>query len=200
MPDREPPAITCQMVIAAYMQGAFPMADSRKGEVGWYQPDPRAILPLEDFKVPRSLQKVIRKGTYRVTIDSAFEQVIRACAEPRQYTDETWINDEIINVYTQLHLHGITHSIEAWQDDELVGGLYGLALGGAFFGESMFSKATDASKVCLVHLVEHLRQQEFQLLDTQIYNEHMAQFGVIEISHDQYMQQLQKCLQLSVYW
>lgn len=190
------PRLTPELVVRAYCAGAFPMARGRAGRIDWFSPDPRAILPLEvgAFRVTRSLAKRVRRGLYKVTRDVACERVIRMCAEPRPYAEETWISPEIARVYTRLHGLGVAHSVEAWQDDELVGGLYGVALGGAFFGESMFSRATDASKVCLVHLVEHLRAQGFELLDVQFVNPHMAQFGVVEIPREEYLRRLEAAL------
>lgn len=188
-----------------YCAGAFPMADGRTGDVHWYRPDPRAILPLDgSLHVPRSLAKRVRAGRFRITRDQSFERVIRACAEPRPKHPDTWINDDIIGVYVRLHRLGFAHSVEAWDahspDAALVGGLYGVALGGAFFGESMFSRATDASKVCLVHLVEHLRARGFTLLDTQFTNEHLVQFGVQEIPGDEYLRRLEAALSMDVTW
>jgi leucyl/phenylalanyl-tRNA--protein transferase len=190
-------------VIRAYGQGAFPMAEGRRGEVHWYSPDPRAVLPLDGAKFSQSLMRRVRSGRFEVTIDSRFGDVMRACARPRPGHDETWINDENIRVYTTLHEMGIAHSVEAWTRGHprtLVGGLYGLALGGAFFGESMFSTATDASKVCLVHLVEHLRARGYALLDTQINNPHMDQFGTTEIPRDEYLRRLDAALDMEVKW
>lgn len=202
-----PSSITPEMVVRAYRQGAFPMARSRRGPVEWFSPDPRAVLPLDAFHVPQSLQRRVRSGRFEITFDRAFEQVIQACAAPRKTQRETWINTQIIRVYTELHQQGVSHSIEAWlrpqnpgEPPQLVGGLYGLALGGAFFGESMFSTATDASKVCLVHLVEHLRARGFSLLDTQMSNPHMAQFGVIEIPRHVYLTWLAAALRQPVAW
>lgn len=219
------PVLTPELVVSAYCQGFFPMARHRHGQIDWYCPDPRAIIPLDAFHVPKNLRKRVRRGDYLVTADHAFEQVIRMCAEPRSYQRQTWINDEIIAVYSRLNAMGITHSLEAWQhvdgidatreivrhldtadDDQanalisiddwrLVGGLYGVALRGAFFGESMFSRATDASKVCLVYLVERLKARDFVLLDTQISNPHTEQFGAIEISQDAYEEMLAEALE-----
>lgn len=200
------PPLTPELVVAAYCRGLFPMADSRHGPVRWYLPDPRAILPLDTFHVPRSLAKVVRRKPFVITRDQAFEHVIRRCAEPRPGQPQTWINRRIIEVYTDLHRAGLAHSVEAWthpdpaHEPQLVGGLYGVSLGAAFFGESMFSRATDASKVCLVHLVEHLRQQGYQLLDVQLQNDHMARFGVVEIPCEQYLQRLEEALQRQVTW
>jgi len=207
--------ITPAMLVWAYSRGIFPMGDPEDGTIGWYSPDPRAILPLDGFHVTRSLRRQVRKGRLRVTIDRAFEQVIRACAEPRIGDGQTWINPEIIDAYTSLHVAGLAHSVEAWsrepvtdareeemEADEiggrLVGGLYGVSLGGAFFGESMFSQATDASKVCLVHLVEHLRRRGYTLLDTQFSTPHLKQFGVVEISRRAYLEQLVGALRRAV--
>ncbi len=207
-----------ELLLRAYCQGLFPMAQSRRDRrVAWYSPDPRAILPLDAVRFPRSLLRRVRRGDYIVTRDVAFEAVIRGCAQPRPYSAETWINEPIIRGYTQLHQLGYAHSVEAWLDDReardggasgepspgqtqdaegrlLVGGLYGVAIGRAFFGESMFSRATDASKVCLVHLVEHLRQRGFTLLDVQFTNPHMAQFGVVEIPRMEYLRRLHEAL------
>lgn len=183
------------------------MASGRRGEIHWYSPDPRSLLPLDAPRFARSLLRRVRSGRFEVTFDTAFEDVMRACAEPRPRSpghDETWINDDIIRVYTRLHRAGIGHSVEAWssgrEERTLVGGLYGLALGGAFFGESMFSRATDASKVCLVHLVERLRQRGYALLDTQIANPHMEQFGIIEVPREEYLGRLGEALDLRVTW
>ena len=198
-----------QLLVRAYSQGVFPMARGRSGLIDWYSPDPRAILPLEQFHTSHNLRKRVRRGDYDVTHDRAFEQVIRLCAVPRPDESGTWINDQIIDAYVRLHHAGLAHSVETWRpattqsaDDgpTLVGGLYGVALGGAFFGESMFSRATDASKVCLVHLVEHLRKQGFMLLDVQYTSAHMAQFGVVEVARDRYLQLLDEALRCGASW
>jgi len=201
--------ITPKMLAWAYRQGLFPMASSRDGPVQWYAPDPRAILPLDRFHISRSLQRRVRQKRFRITFDQAFEQVIRACAEPRDQDRDTWISQEIVSVYTELHKLGMAHSVEAWssvgreqedQDPILVGGVYGVAIGGAFFGESMFHRATDASKVCLVHLVDHLRRCRFALLDVQFVNSHLIQFGLEEVPRDAYLQLLASAIELSVSW
>jgi leucyl/phenylalanyl-tRNA--protein transferase len=195
------PPLTPELVIAAYCRGLFPMAASRRGRIHWFCPDPRAILPLDGFHLPRSLAKIVRGGRFAVTRDRAFEQVIAACSQPRANQPETWINPRIVEVYTQLHRAGLAHSVEAWSRDDdgdeptLVGGLYGVSLGSAFFGESMFSRRTDASKVCLVHLVEHLRTQGFTLLDVQFQTDHLARFGVTEIPRDDYLARLEQALE-----
>lgn len=190
-------------ILAAYLRGWFPMADSRNGQVNWYCPKARALLPLEAgaFKVPRSLAKRVRSGRYTITRDTVFERVIRACGEPRPYADDTWISEEVIRAYTALHDAGYAHSIEAWDEaGGLVGGLYGVTLGGAFFGESMFSRATDASKVCLVHLVDHLRMRGYVLLDAQMHNEHLEQFGLVEVPLENYLEQLEDAALMDVTW
>lgn len=212
--------LTPDLLVHAYRQGVFPMARSRRGAIDWYSPDPRAILPLEGFHASHSLGRRSRSGRYLVTRDVAFEAVIRACSEPRKQQQQTWISPAIINAYVRLHEAGIAHSVESWRprepradgaampapagaDDpryELVGGLYGVALGGAFFGESMFSKATDASKVCLVHLVEHLRERGFALLDVQVNSPHMARFGTIDIPRAEFLEKLEAALELPAKW
>ncbi|MBI2760915.1 MAG: leucyl/phenylalanyl-tRNA--protein transferase [Chloroflexi bacterium] len=185
--------LTPELVVRAYCAGMFPMAESRQGtEIRWYAPDPRAIIPLECFHVPRSLARTVRRGPFEVRVDADFGGVMRACAE----RDETWISDDIIDVYEALHRHGLAHSVESWRDGALVGGLYGVALGGAFFGESMFSHVTDASKVALVALVERLRQHQFVLLDTQFMTDHLARFGAVEIPRAAYLRQLDQALRL----
>ncbi len=166
------------------------MADSREGEIGWYSPDPRAIIPLDTFHIPRSLQLIIKKQPFEIKLTTAFEQVMRACAE----REDTWISEEIIASYVFLQNLGYGHSVECWKNDVLVGGLYGVAIGGAFFGESMFSRERDASKVALVYLVEHLRTRGFTLLDTQYITPHLLRFGTIEISRAKYLSLLKKAI------
>lgn len=193
--------LTPEMVIQAYQLGFFPMAMDRDKPVQWYTADPRAIVPLDAFHLPRNLARTMRKQPYAITRDKAFAGVIRACQAPAANRPETWINDQIVSVYTQLHEMGAAHSVEAWSPDgQLVGGLYGVSIGGAFFGESMFSTQTNASKICLVHLVQHLNERGYHLLDAQIGNDHMKQFGQIEIPLDDYMLQLREALQLRVTW
>jgi leucyl/phenylalanyl-tRNA--protein transferase len=183
------------ILIRAYAQGIFPMAD-HQGKIRWYAPDPRAILEHDNLHVSRSLRATIRKGTYEIRMDSAFEKVMRYCAE----REETWINEEFIKTYTYLHTLGLAHSVEAWHNGRLVGGLYGIALGGAFMGESMFSRATDASKVCLVALVEHLKKRGYILHDTQFVTPHLATLGVTEIARQEYERRLQEALLLPCTW
>lgn len=179
--------IDSSLLIAAYAQGIFPMA-LEHGEIGWFSPDPRGIIPLDGFIVPKRLARVVRQGRFDIRIDTAFDAVMRACAEDRD--EGTWISDEILESYVALHQRGLAHSVEAWRGGALVGGLYGVHLGGAFFGESMFHRETDASKVALVALVERLNARRFTLLDTQWTTEHLAQFGAIEIPRDDYLRRL----------
>jgi leucyl/phenylalanyl-tRNA--protein transferase len=179
-------------LLIAYCHGYFPMADHRTGPIKWYSPHPRAIIPLNGLRISRSLRRTLRKNLFALRINSAFEQVMRACAN----RDETWISEEIISAYVELHRRGYAHSVETWYEGQLVGGLYGVAIGGAFFGESMFSHMTDASKVALVHLVERLRERRFLLLDTQYLTEHLARMGAIEISRSAYLKLLSQALQV----
>jgi len=187
--------LTPDLLIRAYSVGLFPMAESHDDPtLYWIDPEWRGVLPLDGFHVPRSLRKAVRKGTYKIHVDRAFPDVIRACAEPTDTRDDTWINSNILDAYCALHKMGCAHSIEAWKDGELVGGLYGVSLGKAFFGESMFSRATNASKVALVHLVALMRQGGYSLLDTQFVNDHLKQFGVEEIPRERYRNELAKAL------
>jgi leucyl/phenylalanyl-tRNA--protein transferase len=187
------------LLVSAYATGWFPMAVD-DGEIRWYSPDPRGIIPLDAFHVPRRLARVLRSGAFRIEINHDFEGVIRACAEAERDMEEpgTWISDEIIESYCALHDAGLAHSVEAWQDDHLAGGLYGVAIGGAFFGESMFHRETDASKAALAGLVAHLRARGFQLLDIQWVTGHLEQFGAIEIPRRSYLRLLEEALALSV--
>lgn len=178
-----PPAV----LIQAYRQGIFPMALDG-GEIGWFSPDPRAILPLETFHVPARLARVIRSGRFEVAIDRDFEGVMRACAADRE--EGTWISDEIVESYVALHRRGFAHSIESWREGCLAGGVYGVHCGGAFFGESMFHRETDASKVALVALVERMRERGLTLLDVQWVTPHLARFGAIEIPREEYLSRL----------
>src|SRR4051812_37880187 len=153
-----------ETLLLAYSQGAFPMTD-RDGVTRWYTADPRGIIPLERFHIPRTLHQLVRQNRFAVRVNTAFEQTMLACMEARP--EGTWISEELIQAYVQLHNMGFAHSVEAWQGKELVGGLYGVSMGGAFFGESMFRRARDASKVALVHLIQRLREREYELLDAQ---------------------------------
>jgi len=185
------------VVVAAYRTGFFPMAESRTGPISWHSPDPRAIIPLDGFNIPRSLRRVMKLSACTITVDRAFEHVIGACAEGR-YPDGTWISDDIIRVYTELHRLGIAHSVETWLEGKLVGGLYGISLGGAFFGESMFSRMSNGSKFALVTLVERLNARGYRLLDTQIMNDHVRQFGAVDIPREEYLALLARALSLPV--
>src|SRR5215204_478282 len=184
--------LTPEVLEACYRSGAFPMDDG-SGRIGFYRSDPRSILELDSLHISRSLARVLRKGTYEVHVDRDFEAVIRACADRR----DTWIGAEIIDAFVQFHELGKAHSVEAYRDGELVGGLYGVTLGGAFMGESMFSRMRDASKVCLVHLVERLNERGYVLLDCQIQNDHLASLGAIEIPEKEYLGRLKEALKLS---
>jgi leucyl/phenylalanyl-tRNA--protein transferase len=179
------------LLVRAYAAGIFPMADAG-GRINWYAPDPRAIIEHANLRRSRSLRATIRKGRYEVRVNTAFEAVMRACAD----RPETWINAEFIRAYTALHRAGFAHSVEAWQDGELVGGLYGVALGGLFCGESMFSRATDASKVCLVALVDRLVARGFVLHDVQFLTPHLASLGATTIPRAEYERRLAAAIQL----
>lgn len=184
-----------ELLLRAYSIGVFPMAEAREdNEVFWVDPDHRGIIPLDRFHLSRSLRKTLKRGTFRVTADQAFDQVIAACAQAAPDRENTWINLQIEQAYETLHRQGNAHSIETWQGEELVGGLYGVRLGGAFFGESMFSRATDASKVALVHLVARLICGGFKLLDTQFLTNHLKQFGAVEIPREDYRRMLKDAL------
>ena len=186
-----------QLLLRAYSMGIFPMAERKDDPtVFWVDPEIRGIIPLDKFHVSKSLKKTIRSGRFRITCDTAFERVMRCCATESDTRDETWINDDIIHAYTELHEFGFAHSVETWLDDELVGGLYGVSMGAAFFGESMFSRARDASKVALVHLVARLHQGGYELLDTQFITDHLKQFGAIEIPARYYLEQLESAITL----
>jgi len=190
------------ILLQGYRLGVFPMA-MEDDSIGWFSPDPRAIIPLEDFHVPHALRRALRKKIFEVKIDNAFSDVINACAR----REDTWINREIIESYTRLHELGYAHSVEAWtcgksasrtdsSRGELAGGLYGVAIGAAFFGESMFHRVTDASKIALAALVQHLRSRKFVLLDTQWLTPHLRQFGGIEISRNHYLRLLRSAVEL----
>lgn len=188
--------LSVEWLLEAYATGYFPMAAHRDSpELFWFNPKRRGILPLDAFHVPRSLRKCLRSHRFETRVDTAFAEVMRACADiPRSHEDGTWINDVIIAAYTALHLAGHAHSVESWREGRLVGGLYGVSLGGAFFGESMFSRESEASKVALVRLVEILREAGYTLLDTQFVNPHLVQFGVREIGKRAYKTKLASAL------
>lgn len=201
-PDPENP--TPELLLWAYGRGIFPMADPITGEMGWYSPDPRGIIPLAGFRIPRNLARAVRQGRFSIRSDGAFEVVMRACARPRSQDDLPWIDERLISAYVGLHRLGNAHSVEAWLDRELVGGLYGVHIGAAFFGESMFVfpklGGSNASKICLVHLVDHLRRRGFTLLDTQFVNEHLQQFGCLEIPRAEYLRRLADAIARPVSW
>lgn len=183
-------------MLRAYSIGMFPMSESADDpELFWVEPDIRGIIPLDGFHVSKSLQKAIRKPPFDIRFDTAFDQVVAKCAEAADDRPSTWINQTIRDLYSALHRLGHAHSVEAWEGDELVGGLYGVTLGSAYFGESMFSRRTNASKICLVHLVERLRERGFTLLDTQFTTEHLKTFGAVDIPKAEYGVLLDKAME-----
>lgn len=179
-----------EVLLVGYRNGFFPMGEPETGRILWHRPNPRAVIPLDGIRLPRSLRQTIRKAPYSITIDRCFEDVIDACAN----RDDTWITDDVIDAYTGLHYMGFAHSMEAWIGSTLVGGLYGVAIGGAFFGESMFSRERDASKVTFVHLAERLNERGFRLLDTQYINDFTASLGAVEIPDAVYQSLLASAL------
>lgn len=187
--------LTAEILVQAYLSGVFPMADPEdNNRIYWHTPVKRGVIPLDEkFKVPKNLARLYRNNFFELKINNAFEQVIRNCADKRK--GETWISEEIILAYCDLHEIGLAHSFEVWQGDNLVGGLYGVALGKVFFGESMFHNVTDASKIALVFLVEFLREQKFELLDAQYLNSHLLQFGAFEISQELFLLKLREILE-----
>lgn len=186
-------AITPENILSAYAQGAFPMADEL-GVARWYTADPRGLLPLDGFRIPRTLRQVISRSVFEIRINTCFKDVMLACSERRR--DGTWISMELIDNYCVLHERGYAHSVEAWKDGQLAGGLYGVSIGGAFFGESMFYRVSDASKVALAALVQRLRERKFALLDTQAVTKHLVRFGAIEMPASQYMRLLRAAIAL----
>jgi leucyl/phenylalanyl-tRNA--protein transferase len=186
--------IAADALLSAYASGWFPMAVA-PGEIRWYSPDPRGIIPIDTFHLPRRLARTIRKNSFEIRVDTDFRGVITACAS-RQDTDGNWIDREIIESYSALHALGYAHSVETWQDGALVGGLYGVALKGAFFGESMFHRVDDASKAALAALVDRLRARGYRLLDTQWVTDHLLQFGATEISRRRYLRLLDEALKV----
>jgi len=186
------PKITPELLLHAYASGIFPMGDERG--IRWYSPDPRFIIDLNNFHVPKRLARTYRQSPFSLRVNTAFGAVIRACAD----RDTTWITPEIINMYTQLHQSGFAHSVEAFSGETLVGGLYGVSIGGAFMGESMFHTATDASKICLLYLTKRLTERGFILLDSQFTTSHLEKFGGILISRDDYLEILQKAINLEI--
>jgi leucyl/phenylalanyl-tRNA--protein transferase len=189
------PDVTPEILLRAYSIGLFPMAESADDPtIFWVEPEERGIIPLDDFHISKSLKKAIKRAPFEIRFDTAFFQVIEKCAEPYEDRPTTWINETILDLYTRLHTMGYTHSVEAWEGAELVGGLYGVSLGAAFFGESMFSRRTNASKICLVHLVERLKAQGFELLDTQFTTEHLKSFGAIDVPKEEYQLLLERAM------
>lgn len=196
--------ITWEFLLAAYANGYFPMAENKDSPIlHCIYPELRGIIPLDEFHIPKSLAKFIKKSPFTITINAAFPQVINACAEITNQRKETWINQPIIDLYCELWKSGFAHSVECWQNSPneedspiLVGGLYGVAIGGAFFGESMFSRISNASKVALVYLVSILRNSGYTLLDAQFTNDHLKQFGIIEIPRANYLEQLRKAISI----
>jgi len=190
--------ITPAILLKAYACGIFPMAETADDPaMFWVDPTERGILPLDGFHIPRSLRKTIRQGLFEMRVNTAFAAVLDGCAEPAPDRKQTWINAEIRELYLSLFREGHAHSVEAWYEGHLVGGLYGVSLGAAFFGESMFSRKTDASKVSLAYLVDRLRRGGYRLLDTQFITGHLAQFGAVEISRDDYHLLLEQAIQLT---
>jgi leucyl/phenylalanyl-tRNA--protein transferase len=196
--DVDPDRLSPELLVWAYQRGLFPMANPDTGALEWFSPDPRAILPLGALHVPRRLARVLRSGHFALATDTAFERVMRECAAPRPKRERSWIDERLVSAYTALHRLGLAHSVEAYRAGELVGGIYGVQLGRAFFGESMFSAiergGRDASKVCLVRLVELLREHGFELFDVQLQNPHIARFGCTQISRPSYLRQLARAL------
>jgi leucyl/phenylalanyl-tRNA--protein transferase len=186
--------ISVELLVQAYLSGSFPMADPDEGDqIYWHTPETRGLIPLDDtFRVPKNLMRLYKKEKFELSINRAFPEVINQCSLLRK--GDTWISEEIIDVYTQMHKLGLAHSFEVWLDGALVGGLYGVAIGKAFFGESMFHKVTDASKIALVFLVEFLKEQNFQLLDCQYLNPHLLQFGAYEVTQEEFLSRLQEII------
>lgn len=188
--------LTPELILEAYRHGLFPMAYSGDSPyVHWICPEMRGQLSITDIHIPRRLKQTLKRAPFDMRVDTAFEEVIKACATPKEKRPETWINPSIIKSFTALHERGHAHSIECWQGDQLVGGVYGLRIGGAFFGESMFSNVRDASKVALIHLAARLWKGGFDIFDTQFVNDHLKQFGVFEIPHAAYMEILSPALE-----
>ena len=186
-------SLTAEALIYAYTSGVFPMAE-RDGSIYWYRPDPRAIIPIDTYKPAKSLKPILNRGQFEIRIDTQFEVVMRACAAPRAYEEETWISEEIIQAYVELFHMGFAHSVEAYEEGKLVGGLYGVHIGSAFFGESMFMLVSNASKVAFHYLIEILRANEFNLLDTQFMNDNVQRYGAIEIKRAEYERRLSRAL------
>ncbi len=190
--------LNSELLLRAYAAGIFPMAEGRAdSDLFWVDPDWRGVIPLERFHLPKRLGRTIRRGVFEVRCNTAFEQVIHACAEAAARRADSWINAEIVRLYSELHEMGHAHSIECWREGELAGGLYGVSLAAAFFGESMFTRQRDASKVALVHLVARLKLGGFRLLDTQFLTRHLEQFGAVELPRPEYRRMLADALAVS---
>ena len=187
--------LSAGMVLSGYLQGVFPMAEN-DGSIYWYSPDPRCIIPLENYRPSRSLRPVLNQNRFDIRINTEFEAVMTHCSIPRADDDGIWISDEIIEVYTQLHRLGFAHSVEAWQQGELVGGLYGVSLGKVFFGESMFHRVSDASKVAFHALITRLREKGYGLLDSQFMNDNVKRLGAVEVSKKEFLHLLEKNISL----
>lgn len=202
--EMEPQTLTTSLLVGAYRRGWFPMANPVTGRIEWFNPDPRAILPLDAFHVPRNLAREVRRGRFEIASDADFEGVMRQCAGPRALDDLPWIDERMIGAYVRLHRRGFAHTVEARLEGRLVGGLYGVHVGGAFFGESMFSRpdlgGTNASKVCLAHLVRWMNARGLVLLDTQFKTPHLDRFGCVEISRDRYLALLAAAVDRPVTW
>jgi leucyl/phenylalanyl-tRNA--protein transferase len=194
--------ISSDLVLDAYRQGYFPMAQGKNGPIQFYYYEPRGIIPIDErFIIRRSLRQIIKKSIFEICFDTSFEEVIRNCSRHNQKSDEgIWLSEEMIEIYIELHKKGIAHSVEAWKNGQLQGGLYGLALGSAFCGESMFSLMPFASQAALVGLVEHLRNKGFSLLDAQMESEHLQQFGMYSVSQEEYLLMLRKALEKKSNW
>lgn len=196
-PGRKPPEILDpEFLLNAYRQGFFPMADSTSGEIRWFSPDPRGVLELEKLAISRSLRRTISQKIFEIRLNTAFEAVLSFC----RARSETWISEAIVQSYLNLHRLGFAHSVEAWRDERLAGGLYGVSIGGAFFGESMFSLERDASKCTLVFLVERMRERGFTLLDTQFLTPHLASLGATEIPRSEYLRRLSAAITIPVHF
>lgn len=189
MADRSP--LSPQLLIYAYANGYFPMPDPATGQICWFRPDPRAVLPLDQFHASRSLRQTMKRVPFQIRIDTAFIDVMKSCAAS-SVREGTWISEEFIGAYSELHRRGYAHSVEIWLNDKLCGGLYGVAISGAFFAESMFHNVTDASKVALYALTEHMKKQGMTLLEVQFMTPHLKSMGAIEISDEAYTKDLQE--------
>ncbi|WP_020592725.1 leucyl/phenylalanyl-tRNA--protein transferase [Kiloniella laminariae] len=193
--------ITADLLLKAYTIGVFPMAESHDSpDLHWIDPENRGILPLKKVHIPRSLRKILRNPPYQILCDTVFEQVLDLCAQTTVRRPDTWINPLIKSLYLQLYERGFAHSVECWLDGKLIGGLYGVSLGGAFFGESMFSRHSNASKVALIHLAARLYKGGYKLLDTQFTTHHLSQFGTVDIGREDYKARLLKAIQVPAYF